>query len=188
MKTFKCCHAREDSWESLGLQGDQISQSQRKSALNIHWEDWCWSFNILATWCEKLTHWKGSWCWERLKAKREGDDRGWGSWMASPIQCTWIWAKSGRWWRTGECAVLQSMELQRVGHNWATNQKQTYLTVRTSEIPFLSPGDITNGQGPATSWYSDTFPSSRPTAIACLFISIPNSCGQRPRFNSSRYP
>ena len=26
--------------------------------LNIHWKDWCWSWNsnTLATWCEKLTH------------------------------------------------------------------------------------------------------------------------------------
>ena len=49
----------EDSWESLGLQGDQISQSYRKSVLNIHWKDWCWSWNsnILATWCQELTHW-----------------------------------------------------------------------------------------------------------------------------------
>ena len=31
------------------------SQSQRKSALNIHWKDWCWSSNTLATWWE-LTH------------------------------------------------------------------------------------------------------------------------------------
>ena len=23
------------------------------------------------------THWKRPWCWERLKARREGDDRGW---------------------------------------------------------------------------------------------------------------
>ena len=30
----------------------------------------------LATWCEELTHWKRSWCWERLKAGGEGDDRG----------------------------------------------------------------------------------------------------------------
>ena len=34
----------KDSWESLGLQ-DQSSQSQRKSVLNIHWKDWCWSWN-----------------------------------------------------------------------------------------------------------------------------------------------
>ena len=33
--------AREHSWESLGQQGDQTSQSWRKSALNIYWEDWC---------------------------------------------------------------------------------------------------------------------------------------------------
>ena len=47
----------EVSWESLGLQGDHTSQSYRKSVLNIHWEDWCWSWsvNTLATWCEELT-------------------------------------------------------------------------------------------------------------------------------------
>ena len=68
------CGVGEDSWESLGLQGDQISQSKRKSTLNIHWKDWCWSWssNSLATWCEELTHWERPWCWERLKAGREG--------------------------------------------------------------------------------------------------------------------
>ena len=46
----------ENSWESLGLQGDQTSKS-RKSVLNIHWKDWCWSWssNTLATWCKELT-------------------------------------------------------------------------------------------------------------------------------------
>jgi len=54
---------REYSWESLGLQGDQISQYLRKSALNVHWKDWCWSWssNILATWFEEPTPWKRSW-------------------------------------------------------------------------------------------------------------------------------
>ena len=33
------CGVAEDSSESLGLQGDQTSQSQRKSTLTIHWED-----------------------------------------------------------------------------------------------------------------------------------------------------
>ena len=56
--------------ESLGLWGDQTSRSYRKSVLNIHWKDWCWSWssNTLATWCKELTHWKRPWCWERLKA------------------------------------------------------------------------------------------------------------------------
>ena len=73
------CGVGENSWESLGLQGDPTSPSYRKSVLNIHWKDWCrsWNSNTLATWCEELTHWKGPWCWEQLKAGREGDDRGW---------------------------------------------------------------------------------------------------------------
>ena len=39
------CGVGEDSWESLGLQRDPISQSWKKSALNIHGKDWCWSWN-----------------------------------------------------------------------------------------------------------------------------------------------
>ena len=65
------------------------------------------------------THWKRPWCWERLKAG-EGDDRGWDSWMASLTQWSWIWASSGSWWWTGKPGVLQSMRLQRVGHDWET--------------------------------------------------------------------
>ena len=54
------CGAGEDSWESLGRQGDQTSQSLMKSVLNIHWKDrcWSWSSNTLATWCKEQTHWK----------------------------------------------------------------------------------------------------------------------------------
>ena len=57
-------------WESLGQWGDQTSPSYRKSTLNIHWKDCCWSWNsnALATWCKELTHLKRTWCWERLKA------------------------------------------------------------------------------------------------------------------------
>ena len=63
----------EDSWESLGLQGDPASPSQRRSVLGVLWKDWCWSWNsnTLATWCEELIHWKRPWCWERLRAGGE---------------------------------------------------------------------------------------------------------------------
>ena len=54
--------------------------------------------------------WKG--CWERLRTGGEVGNRGWDGWMASPTQWTWIWARSGRWWRTGRTDVLHSMELQ----------------------------------------------------------------------------
>ena len=49
------CGVGEDSWESLGLQGDPAIQSQRKSDLNIHWKDCYWSFNTLAAWCKELS-------------------------------------------------------------------------------------------------------------------------------------
>ena len=97
------CGVGEDSWESLGLQGDPTSPSLRRSVQGIHWKDWCWSWNsnTLATSCEELTHWKRPWCWEGLGAGGEGDDRGWNGWMASLTRWTWVWVNSGSWWWTG---------------------------------------------------------------------------------------
>ena len=68
-----------------------------------------WSSNTLATWCKELTHLKRLWCWERLKAGGEGDDRGWDGWMASLSRWIWVWVNSGSWWWTGRPGVLQSM-------------------------------------------------------------------------------
>ena len=70
---LNCC-VGEDSWESLGLQGDPASPSWRRSVLSVHWKDWRWSWNsnTSATWCEELTHLKGPWRWERLRAGGEG--------------------------------------------------------------------------------------------------------------------
>ena len=53
-------------------------------------------------WCIELTHWKKPWCWERLKAGREGDNRGWDGWMGTPIWWTWVWASSMSWWQIGK--------------------------------------------------------------------------------------
>ena len=58
------------------------------------------------------------WCWERLKARGEGDDRGWDGWMASPTRWTWVWVNSGSQWWTGRPGVLQFLGLQRVRHDW----------------------------------------------------------------------
>ena len=49
--------------------------------------------------------------------------RGWqrmSGWMASPTWLTWVWANSRSWWWTGKPGMLQSMGLQRVRHDWAT--------------------------------------------------------------------
>ena len=75
--------------------------------------------NTLATWCEELTHLKRPWCWERLKAGGEGDDRRWDGWIALPTQWIWVWVNSGSWSWTGRPGVLQSMGLQ--GHTWLNN-------------------------------------------------------------------
>ena len=61
---------------------------------------------------------KRPWCWERLKAGGEGDDRGWDGWMASPTWWTWVWVSSGSSWWTGKPGMLQSMGSQRVRRNW----------------------------------------------------------------------
>ena len=104
-------------------------------SLNIHWKDWCWSWNsnTLATWCKELTHWKRPWCWERLKA-REGDNRGWDGWMASLTQWTWVWASSRNWWSTGMPGLLQSMGSQRVGHDWATELNKTERSLSSGTL------------------------------------------------------
>ena len=71
----------------LDCQGDQTSQSWRKSILNIHWKGWCWSWNSnsLPNWCEELTHWKGlnagkDWRWEG-KGTTEDEMVGWHHWL-----------------------------------------------------------------------------------------------------------
>ena len=108
-----------------------------KSVLNVHWKDWCWSWNSnnLATRCEELTHLKRPWCWERLKA--EGDDRGWDGWIASPTQWTWASVSSESWWWIRRPGVLQSMghkELDMTEVNWT----EAHLLVSRESKLFVS--------------------------------------------------
>ena len=118
----------EDSWESLGLQGDPTSPSWRRSVLGVHWKDWCWSWNsnTLATWCKELTHLKRPLCWEGLGAGGEEDDRGWDGWMAPLTQWTQVWVDSRSWWWTGRPGS------QRVGHDWVTELNWTLEKWRKS--------------------------------------------------------
>ena len=106
---------------------------------------WSWNSNTLAIWCKELSHCKRPWCWERLRAGGEKDDRGWDSWMASPAPQTWVWVHSRSWWWTGRSGVLQSMGSQRIRHNSTTELNWTFRgkekqspTVICWEIYFVS--------------------------------------------------
>ena len=70
---------------------------------------------------------KRPWCWERLKAGGEGDDRGWDSWLASSTLWTWVWVNSGSWQWTGSPGMLQSVGSQRVRHDLVTEQQQQLI-------------------------------------------------------------
>ena len=76
-------------------------------------------------WCKELTHLKRPWCWERLKARGEGDDREWDGWMASLTQWTWVWVNSRSCWWAGKPGVLQSMGSKRVRHDWVAELNGT---------------------------------------------------------------
>ena len=77
---------------------------------------------------------KKPWCWERLKAGGEGDDRGWDGWMTSPTRWTRVWTSSGSWSWTGKPGVLQPMESQRVGHDWETEPNWMRPLTRQSQV------------------------------------------------------
>ena len=80
-------------------------------------------------WKNRSFHLKRSWCWERLKAGGEGNNRGWDGWMASLTQWTWVWVNSRSWRWTGRSGMLQSMGLQRLRHDWATELNEPRKTV-----------------------------------------------------------
>ena len=84
----------EKTREPLKQQGGQTSQSEGKSTLNIHWKDWCWSWNsnTLAPWCEEMTHLKRPLFGKDWK-EGEGDNREWDGWRVWPTQWPGVLSK-----------------------------------------------------------------------------------------------
>ena len=90
---------------------------------------------------------KRPWCWGRLKARGEGDSRGWDGWMASPTRWTWVWANSGRWWRTGKPghAAVHGVAKNQT-ELICNNSKSSYsmlCRVQPGDSGFQSPGPLT---------------------------------------------
>ena len=98
---------------------------------------------------EEPTHWKRPWWWERLRAGGEEGEAGWGGWIASLTQQTWVWVKMVKNREAWYTTVYGS---QRVGHkDWkANNNKQNWdcmldwenqhSSVIESLSPDLNPG------------------------------------------------
>ena len=67
---------------------------------------------------QRTDHWKRPWCWERLKAGVDVDDRRWHGWIASLTWWTWDWASSRNCWWTRKPRVLHIMGSQTVRQDW----------------------------------------------------------------------
>ena len=136
------CGVREDSWESLGQQGDPTSQKEISP-----------EYLLEGVMLKLKLHYLGHLMWrsdllektlllEKIEGKREGDDREQDGWRASPTRWTWVSASSGRCWRTGNPGVLQSMGSQRVAYDWVTEQQLLYYVVQIVPALVVFPASI----------------------------------------------
>ena len=126
------CGAREDSSEALGQHGNQTinpkgnqswiftGRTDAEAPAPIFWPPDVKS-QLIGKDPDSGKDWE----------QEEKGVTGWDSWRVSPTQSTWIWANSERWWRPGKPDMLQSMGLQRVGHDLVTEQQHTYLSVHS---------------------------------------------------------
>ena len=97
----------------------------------------------------------------------EGDDR---ERMASLTQWTWVWIRSRSWWWTGRPGELQSMGLQRVGHNWTTATTMLSLSLLILWAAAQGPCSLCFPLSvPPVSLYSDSHVSD-----SCQLLGIPH--------------
>ena len=160
------CGVGEDSWESLGLQGDSTSPFWRRSALGFLWKEWCYSWNsstLATSWLIGKDSDAGRDWGQEEKGTTEDEMAGWYHWLDGRV-----WVNSGSWWWTRRPGVLQFMRSQRVGHDWATELNWTDSYVLQLDSHNIS----INSSFPLL--YSDLqshFPSI-PVPLPNLFMSI----------------
>ena len=136
------CDIREDSWECLGQQGDESSQSWRKSVLNIHWKDWCWSWNS-----NTLANAKNWLIWKdpevgKIEGRRKGgwQRMRWLDGITNLIDMSL--SEFQEFVMDRKCGLLQSMGFQRVRHDSATELTEWWIwgIFQVYESPQVSGG------------------------------------------------
>ena len=133
---------------------------------------------------QRIDSFEKTWCWERLKAGQEGDNRGWDGWMASLTQWTWVWINSGSWWWTGRPGVLQSVGLQIVGHDRVTELNWTELNTLLA----IGPQSLTRDL--YIQWYHRFYPAlDSPIILRNVSVTLssllPKSDEGAPRLGTS---
>ena len=98
-------------------------------------------------------------------------------WMASPTQWAWIWASSGRWWRTGKPGVLQSRGSQRVRHSWATEQQQQLCSFLTLSSRYIIHDHIRDSWGNCTMVWLRDVETSFSTLLSHESTNLPSLGG-----------
>ena len=131
------CGVEEDSWESLGLQGDPSSPSYTKSVLNIHWKDWCWNSNTLATWCEEPTHLKRLWCCKIEGRRRKGWQRmRWLNGVTNLMDMNLSKLREVMMDRVAWCAAVSGLQ----SWTWLSDSPATLNWMRNETRVFISVG------------------------------------------------
>ena len=123
------CGVGEDSWKSLGLQGDPTSPFWRRSALKFLWKVWCWSWNssTLDTWIQRADSFEKTLMLGKIDGRRR---RGWQRMRCLDGITDSINMGLGGLQelvinREAWCAAIHGV--QRVGHDWATELAKLLL-------------------------------------------------------------
>ena len=138
------CGVGEDSWESLGLQGDPTSPSQRRSVLGVHWKDWCWSWETPILWPPHEKSWligkdpdAGRDWGQEEKGMTEDEMAGWHHWLDGHES---EWTPGVGDGQEAWCAAIRGVAKSRTRLsdwtelNW-TELAISYLT--TSNVPWF---------------------------------------------------